>query len=108
MDISKLTKIKIAPKLTPRAYFEIENAHMVNLGLKNPCGGIGLKVEGIYEGRLYFENKDILKSVMSDLKKLDVVTIIECALTRIVIYKREQASILRYYLKGRNIDCQGV
>lgn len=107
MDISKLKKIKIDHKLVPRDYFQKEYEHLKSLGLKN-SPGVSLDVDGVHEGRLYFDNKDILQSVMSDLKKLGVVPVIECQLTRIVIYKTDQASILYYYLKGREVSCQGV
>ena len=107
MDISKLPKIKIDPKLCPRDYFAQETAHLIAIGVKKGPG-VGTDIEGIYEGRLYFEDKVTLKSVMADLKLIGVATVVECDLTRIVIYKTAQASLLYYYLKGRNIDCQGV
>lgn len=107
MDISKLKKIKINSKLTPKAYFEQENEHLISIGLKKSAG-IGFHIEGIHEGRLYFKDKETLKLVMADLKKIGIYPVIECDLTRIVAYKTVHASILYYYLKGRDIDCQGV
>ncbi len=97
----------IPPKLSPRDYFNEEDKHLVEIGVRIKRGA-RTNVPGICEGRLYFENKEILKAVMEDLKQLGVFPVIKCGLTRIVIYNVKQFNLLRFYLKGRNIDCQGI
>lgn len=97
----------ISTKLCPRDYFNEEDNHLMEIGVKKSPGIIN-DVEGISVGRLYFDSKESLQETMIDLKKINVLPVVKCGLTRIVIYSPDNGTLLYYYLKGKNIDCQGI
>lgn len=97
----------ISDKLCPRDYFDEENNHLIEIGAKKGTGVIN-DVPGINVGRLYFEDRKVLSETMKDLRKINVLPVVKCNLTRIVIYPPENGSLLCYYLKGKNISYQGI
>jgi len=104
----KKYKVKtISTKLLPSDYFTEEDNHLCEIGIRTKPG-TNWNAPGVYEGRLYFEDKDTLKTAMEDLKKIGVMPVIKCGLTRIVVYNKNIARLLYYYIKGRNIDAQGL
>lgn len=109
LDPKKYPAKTISNKLCPRDYFIEEDKHLNAIGVKSGAGiNIQTPVPGVYEGRLYFDDKATLSKCMKDLKKINVIPVIICGLTRIVLYTEDSASLLYFYLKGRNIHHQGV
>jgi hypothetical protein len=98
---------EISWKLVPRDYFIEEDKHLVEIGVRIKQN-TNINAEGIYEGRLYFDNKQTLNDTIKDLKTIGVIPVIRCGLTRIIIYTAEQSRLLYYYIKGREIDSQGI
>lgn len=109
LDPKKYPCKTISKKLCPRDYFEEENKHLNEIGAKSGTGvNIQTPIPGVYEGRLYFDDNETLKSAMQDLKMINVIPVIKCGLTRIVLYTEESSSLLYFYIKGRGIDAQGI
>lgn len=106
-DPKKYPCKEIPKNLFPRDYTEAETNHLIEIGVRKGPGIVN-DVPGINVGHLYFEDKTVLAETMKDLRKINVLPVVKCSLTRIVIYSPENGSLLYYYLKGKNIDCQGV
>lgn len=106
-DPKKYPCKEISKNLFPRDYIEAETNHLIEIGVRKGRGIVN-DVPGIYVGRLYFEDKTVLADTMKDLHKINILPVVKCNLTRIVIYSPEKGSLLYYYLKGKNIDFQGV
>lgn len=104
----KIYKVKtLSSKLCPRDYFEEEDKYLCEIGVRTKPNS-NHNAPGIYEGRLYFSDKETLKSTMDDLKKIKVYPVIKSGLTRIVVFEQEVAQLLYFYIKGRGIDAQGI
>ena len=100
--ISK-TQIKT---LTPRAYFEIENKHLFEQGLKkHPNGGIGCDLKGHRLFRIYPSDKEV-STVKKDIKALKIQIAIELPNTIIAVVPDSLFNIMYNYLKGLKIECQ--
>lgn len=105
--MKKYKALTISTKLCPRDYYEEEDRYLCEIGVRT-ARNTNNNASGIYEGRLYFDDKETLKVAMEDLKKIGVQTVIKCGLTRIVVYENENARLLYYYIKGMGVDAQGV
>ncbi len=106
-DSKKYPCKEISKNLCPRDYFEAETNHLIEIGVRKGRGIVN-DVPGIYVGRLYFDDKKILSETIKDLRKINVLVVVKHNLTRIIIYPPDNGSLLYWYLKGKNIDCQGI
>ncbi len=105
--MKKYKALTISTKLCPREYFDEEYRYLHEIGVRTSPDSPHC-TSGIYEGRLYFDDKETLKAAMEDLKRIGVQTVIKCGLMRIVVYEKENARLLYYYIKGMGVDAQGI
>lgn len=107
MYMKKYKSITISIKLCPRDYFIEEDSHLCAIGVRTEPG-TNHNAHNIYEARLYFSDKETLKIAMVDLKMIGVQVVIKCGLTRIVVFEKENARLLYYYIKGIGVSAQGI
>ena len=105
--MKKFKSITISTKLCPRDYFIEEDRYLCEIGVRTKPN-TNHNAPNIYEGRLYFSDKETLKAAMEDLKRIEVQPVIKCGLTRIVVFEKENARLMYYYIKGIGVQAQGI